>query len=380
MISNSNNDVTISRRTLSTVAALLGVAGFIMLATMLLYQRAAISEPSEPFILPVSVALVSQQSSYSATEYYAGRVEALRDVNLAFEQPGKVTELFVDEGAVVQKDEKLASQDTLILEASREQTSASVDRIKTQLELAELTEARRKQLFEQGHVNEQQYDEARLNTQTLQAQLKEVQAALESIDVNIEKSILYAPFDGVIGQRFVDEGGVINAGAPVLNLQEQGIQLARISMPTSRASQMDIGALAKISIGERLLEAKVYAVRADVNPQTRTQDVLYQLPANSGVAIGALVELSYEATRTRDGYWMPAEALVEGNKGLWNIFEIVAKDGAYVVERRSVEIIHAETGQVFVAANMGDESNIVRNGTHRIVPGQKVSPKTIEEQ
>lgn len=371
MAAQSKTVLEITRQTLSTVFALLGIAIVILLVTLGLYQRAAISEQTEAFILPVNTTAVTLQSGYVVNDYYAGRVETLQANDLSFEQPGKIIEIFVDEGAAVNKGYPIARQDTLILEASRSQTMASLERIAAQVQLAQLTEERRKKLFEQGHSNEQQYDEARLNKQALQAQQREVDAALKAIEVNIEKSTLYAPFDGVVGQRFVDVGGVLNVGMPVVNLMESGVQLARISMPASRVSLLKIGQIYEIAYESKIVPAKVYSIRPDVNPQTRTQDVLFELEASSPIAIGELVELQFSNSRQDDGYWIPTEALIEGTKGLWTIF---ALDSDNIVVRRSVEIIHAETSRVFVSANLGNASQILANGTHRVVPGQKVMP------
>ncbi|WP_262696234.1 efflux RND transporter periplasmic adaptor subunit [Kordiimonas aquimaris] len=371
MAAQSKTVLEITRQTISTVVALVAIAVVILLVTVGLYQRAAISKQTETFTLPVNTSKVTLQLEYMVNDFYAGRVETLQANDLSFEQPGKILAMFVDEGTAVNKGDAIAQQDTLILEANRSQTMASLERIAAQVQLAQLTEARRKKLFEQGHSNEQQYDEARLNTQTLQAQYKEIEAALKTIDVNIEKSTLYAPFDGIVGQRFVDVGGVLNAGTPVVNLMETGVQLARISMPAMRVALLNAEQNYEIAYGDKKISAKIYSVRPDVNSQTRTQDVLFKLDTETPIAIGELVELQFANSRKENGYWMPTEALVEGTKGLWTVFA-VGDDN--VVVRRSVEIIHAETSRVFVRANLGANNQVVTNGTHRIVPGQKVAP------
>lgn len=374
MTASPNNAVVISRRTISAALTMIAIVVFIIAATMFLYARAAISEMKEPFVLPVNTSTVNKQQHYTVHEYYSGRVEAQRTVDLSFEQPGKIDTVYVDEGAAVQQGDILAAQDTMILKANREQAAASVGRTKAQLELAQLTEERRKQLFEQGHVNEQQYDEARLNTKTIEAQLKEAEAVLNSIDVNIEKSVLRAPFAGTIGRRFFDDGGVVNAGTPILNLLERGAQLVRVSMPTDRVSALSRDQATQIVYRDTEILTSIYAVRTDVNPQTRTQDVLFKISPEISITTGELVELKTSSIRNKAGYWMPTEALVEGTRGLWNVFELISNGSEHAVQRRSVEIIHAETSRVYVSANLGDQVQIITNGTHRIVPGQKVLP------
>lgn len=371
--------IVISKSTVKKAGAFLVIGGFIVIATMSLHLRAASGDVPPMRLVPVSVESVDRQESYQVSEFYAGRVEAKQTVNLSFEQPGKVEEVLVEEGDFVKEGDVIAKLDTALLLASRDQTSGTVARIGAQLELAKLTEARQKELFEQGHSSEQQYDEARLNRQSLDAQLAETRAALQSIEINIEKSSLLAPFDGQIGARSVDTGGVLNAGMTVVTILETGVQQARISVPSNRVAVVQASDLSVTYRGTPIA-ATVAAVRADVNPITRTQDILLNIQSETPIAFGDLVELSLPETRVQQGYWVPVEALVEGKKGLWNIFAVEANAEGDRVARRAVEVVYAETGRVFVTANMGDEARLVANGTHRVVPGQYVDAIDGEEQ
>lgn len=371
--------IVISKATLKKAGALLGIGGFIVLSTMGLHLRAASGDVPPMRLLPVAVDTIDRQDSYQVNEFYAGRIEAKQTVNLSFEQPGKVEEIFVEEGDFVKTGDVIAKLDTALLLASRNQTRGTVARISSQLELAKLTEARQKELFDQGHSSEQQYDEARLNRQSLEAQLTETRAALQSIRINIEKSSLLAPFDGQIGARSVDTGGVLNAGMTVVTLLESGVQQARISIPSDRIEAVRSGDL-QVTYRGVPIAAKIAAIRADVNPVTRTQDVLLNIESETPIAFGDLVELALPETRVQQGYWLPVEALVEGKKGLWNVYAVEADAEGNRVARRAVEVVYAETGRVFVTANMGEEAQLVANGTHRVVPGQYIEPIDSEEQ
>lgn len=359
---------------------MVGVAFAITVVTLFLYQRAAVSQQAAPYALPVSVAFIDRQDNYSVREYYTGRVEALQTVDLSFEQPGKVNTIVVDEGSAVKKGDLIATLDTDILQANRSQTLASQKRIEAQLKLAELTEKRQKSLFDQGHSTEQSYDEARLNTETVKAQLAEATAVLRAIDVSLEKSSLYAPFDGMVGQRYLDVGSVGVAGMPIVNLLETSVQQARISVPVSRARTLKTSATQTIIYNDQTLTARVRTVRPDVNVLTRTQDVLFEIQAIEPIPFGELVELRLDDVRAETGYWVPVEALVEGTKGLWNIFVVEAESGTPTVVRRSVAIAHTETHRVYVSADLGGRAQIVASGTHRIVPGQPISVVTKEER
>ncbi len=364
--------IVISRQTLRKAGAFVGVAGFIALATIGLHMRAASNDAPAPRLLPVEVKTIKLQPNYMVQEFYTGRVEARQMVNLAFEQPGKVAEIAVDEGDFVQSGALIAKLDTALLEASRDQTAASIRRIEAQVELALITEKRQKTLFDQGHSTEQRYDEARLNREALQAQIAEIKAALRTIEINIEKSSLYAPFNAQVGVRNADTGSVLNAGMAVVTLLETTVQQARVSLPSDRIVALRAEKNLSVSFRDEPFAAEIAAVRADINNTTRTQDVLLNIKPDEPIPFGELVELSLPETRVQSGYWVPVEALVEGKKGLWNIFAVEDDAKGSRIARRSVEVIYAETSRVFVTANLTETAKLVGSGTHRVVPGQYI--------
>ncbi len=364
--------IVISKSAVRKSFAFLLIGGFIALATAGLHLRASSNDAADVRRLPVAVETVQRQPSYQVNEYYAGRVEARQTVNLSFEQAGKIAAVMVDEGDFVAEGALIARLDTDLLEASRAQTQAAVDRIASQVKLAKLTETRQKQLFEQGHSTEQRYDEARLNREALEAQVSETKAALKTIDINIEKSSLYAPFDAQVGARLVDTGAVRDAGMTIVTLLESKVQQARISVPTDRVEAMKTAETLFVSYRGTPIPAKISAIRADVNQTTRTQDVLLDILPENSVPFGELVELALPETRVQQGYWVPVEALIEGKKGLWNIFAVEEGDEGNRIARRAVEVIYAETSRVYVTANIGEQARLVASGTHRVVPGQYV--------
>jgi len=371
--------VTISRTTIKRVFSLLGILLFILLGTYGLHMRAASGQVADARLLPVATQEIAQSDRYRVQEFYTGRVEAKQTVNLGFESAGKIASIEVDEGDRVKKGEVIARLDTDLLEASRDQTSASVARISAQVELAKLTTKRQKGLFEQGHSSEQRYDDARLNLQTLEAQLLEAQAALKTININIEKSILIAPFDAQVGLRSADVGSVRDVGMPIVTLLETSGQQARISLPTSRIAALRAHGDLGVTFRGQSVPAVIASVRSDVNQATRTQDVLLNIAAQDPIPFGELVELSLPEVRHHVGYWVPVEALVEGKKGLWNIFAVQSDETGSLVTRRAVEVIHAETSRVYVTADLGEAAELVSAGTHRVVPGQYIAPVKRED-
>jgi len=194
----------------------------------------------------------------------------IREVQLAFQDAGRILNLEVDEGARVKKGQEVARLDPVRfqLEVDRlrgeaaaqgqlldrlrsgsrpqeiEKTRAAVVAAQANLKEAELTLARKQSLLQTNRISQQEIDAARARATTLAAQLKaaeeelsltlegprredvaaaeSTQAALQTARELAEKRLadtrLSAPADGYIRNRILEPGAMAASGTPVLTL------------------------------------------------------------------------------------------------------------------------------------------------------------------
>ncbi len=361
--------------------ALLIVAGVAAAVTAINLKAAAAIPQGSTAPLPVETVTVEVRDSYQFVDRFAGALEARQETGVAFERAGLVDSIGVDEGQRVNAGAVLARLDTDLLDAQRARQQADVDRLGADLELAELTAKRQKQLFEDGHVSEQRFDDARLRVSSLAAQKAAAEAALKSTLIDLEKSILRAPFDAVISARSVDTGSVINAGAPILTLLEVGTMRARIGLSSGAASAVEGGAPYRMHVAGVPVQADLVSVRPDMDPNTRTRDGLFDIAQTPGMAFGDITRLEVERTVKARGFWLPVTALREGRKGLWLIFTVPATEdqasnqaGEPRLSTEAVEVLYATEDEVYVRGPVASGTAVVARGLTKIVTGQRVDP------
>ncbi len=86
-----------------------------------------------------------------------------------------------------------------------------------------------------------------------------------------------------------------------------------------------------------------------------------------------IARLAVTQTNNADGYWLPINALVKGDRGLWSCHALVkSSDGNNKAERRYVEILKTQGDRVLVRGTLQTGDEIITGGTHRSVPGQLV--------
>jgi RND family efflux transporter MFP subunit len=362
--------------TVPRLSGLLGVAAALLLVgviTGLIHARAVWSESAATKgLLTVETVDYVYQSSYRRPVSYLGLVVAGRKANLAFELPGRIATLPVRQGSPVSAGEVIARLDDASLQARLRATRAELDRVMADLELARLKARRQRELRESGAVSREAYDETRLRARALEAQVESVTAQLASIEIDLEKSRLIAPYDGIVADHYVHEGTVVSPGAPVVRLIETSGKEAHIGVAATRAGNLETGRLYPLKLRERGFEAALLSVRPDVDPVTRSTIAVFAIPHDLQVLDGEPVTLELEETVTQAGGWLPIEALLEGERGVWTVLRLDESDGEVRTLREGVEVLDIREDRAYVRGTLPDGARVVASGVHRITPGTPV--------
>jgi RND family efflux transporter MFP subunit len=336
-------------------------------------------------ILPVSTLRIQLAETYEARRGFIGRMEAARESAIGFELGGLLRAVLVDEGEEVTAGQLLARLDRARLQARRRELQAALEEARAMLSLARITVKRLEGVLDSGGVSRQGLDEAREEYRTARAAVAVASSRIETVDVDLAKSDLYAPFPAIITKRLSDEGEVLAAGAPVLELQEHTRPEIRVGVAGRIVDAISAGDVRQIQVRGHSIPARVRAVLPVRHARTRTVDVIMTLDQHPpDVRAGDLVTLLLTQTETvpEKGFWLPIGALAEGTRGLWTAYVLERTDHgpqptpvpaqAYRIEPRFVDIIHEESDRVFVSGAVEEGARIVADGLHRVVPGQLV--------
>ena len=147
---------------------------------------------------------VKTSQSYEISKNLPGELLPFQQSKIAFEINGRISSIYVDIGDRVKKDEVLAKLDDSEVNANLEQAVARLD-------LANQVLNRFEDLRKKGFISIQDFDKAKSEYLVAKSQVK-------FFEVKKSQTILRAPYDGFIQNRFVDEGTVINGSNPILEI------------------------------------------------------------------------------------------------------------------------------------------------------------------
>ena len=334
----------------------------------------------QPALAVVTQAL-AQDDGYHHRRAFTGRVEAARASALGFEQAGKLAKVLVQEGEPVTRGQLLARQDAARLQARSRELEAALAEAQAGLALAQASYRRIAQVVDQGHASRQGLDEARQGRRQAQARVTRVQRQLQSLAVDLDKTRLTAPFDGVVVARPLDPGRVLAAGAPVLTLQEATTPQVRVGVAGRLAKALVPGRNYRLRWQGQTLSARLRAVLPVRSLPARTVGALFELPqAPAGLRPGDLVRLPLAERVRQPGFWLPATALTEARRGLWGVYVLSVPEGpapaglaaSHRVQRQLVEVLYQDGDRVYLQGTLNAGDRVVVDGVHRIVPGQWV--------
>ena len=332
----------------------------------------ATQAPEARLPVAVSTGQVKIQSGFETPINVFGLVESPKATSLSFDVAGQVTRMLVDEGDVVKKGDMLAQQDIARLNARKRELQAAIERANADLVLAKVNSDRTTLLVERKLESAQRLDEAKANLNVAKAQVSEMQAALESLNVEIRKTTLISPFDGVVNRRFFDEGSVVSAGSPVFGITSTENYQVRFAVPAEVVEQFDGNKAVIVRVGDTTVAGAVTQRLPVRNLQTRTIDILVTLNSNEKVRPGDMAILSALRSHAETGTWLPVSALSNGLRGLWRVLVLPSKGNA-TLQARVVEVVYTDGSKAFVRGALEDGDVYVDEGTHKLAPGQMVA-------
>jgi len=212
------------------------------------------------------------RGSLSITVTATGTLEPVNQVEVGSEISGTIKMVLVDFNDYVKKDQVLARMDTDQLQAKVNQAKASLDWAKAQVKQVEATIietrnslARSQELAKTGMCSVQEceasqaiYDRTVANLASVQAQVVQSQAALDSELTTLAKATIHSPIDGIVLIRDVEPGQTMAASfqTPVMFTLAENLTQMELHVDVDEA---DVG---QISVGqEALFTVDAYANR-----------------------------------------------------------------------------------------------------------------------
>jgi membrane fusion protein, multidrug efflux system len=353
------------------------VAGAVTLIARISHEK-ALAKETEQQTVP-TVAVVRPLAEKPDVELVLpGTLQAFAESPIYARTSGYLVRWYKDIGTRVKEGDLLATIDTPEIDQELNQARATRQQIVAQLELAKISADRWENLRKTDSVSAQEADQQTSGYRQAQANLAAADANVRRLEELEGFKKVYAPFSGVVTQRNVDPGALINAGAGASG--RELFDVARVdplrvytNVPQAYAAFIKLGGKTSITLqefpGERF-SAEVARTAEAIDPNTRTLRTEVDVPNKSGRLLpGSFGEVHFAVGSNVNRVTVPVNAMLFRSEG--PRLAVVGPDNK--VQLRAIVIGRDYGTTLEILDGVSTEDRIVINPSDSLEEGQVVN-------
>ena len=278
-------------------------------------------------MLPLVEATSAEVRTFKHKVIVQGDIETDQAAMIVAEANGLIKSIPVKEGQRVAKGQILAQIDTEIL-------ASNIKELKTQLDFAEYNLDKQNQLFDRGVGTEFELKQAKNQVAALRSQLNTVQT-------QSSKSIVRAPYSGVIDEIVTYVGEIASAQSPILRLvnNKEVRVTGNISEHYYRTVKEGSNVEVFIPTLRDTFDLKITSVGNYINPTNRTFRVKADIKNNTNLLPNMLAEMHITDLVIDSTLVVPAVALLKTQKNESYIFVLKKEGENYRASQVMIEVI-----------------------------------------
>lgn len=291
--------------------------------------------------------------------FVVGSLAANERVEIKSEIDGRLEAVGFDEGESVERGQVLFRLDEAKLKAAVNLAEANFKLAKTVLE-------RNQSLLESRSISQQELDRS-------VATYSSTEASLELARQNLIDATIVAPFDGVMGQRAVSPGQVVNPGTTLAAIIDTDPLKAEFNVPERFISQLTFGQDIEIRVTaypNETFSGRVFFISPEVNTSSRTVLMKAEVANADGRLKSGMFGNLDLILNVKEAALVIPETAISYRGDLASVYVI---DGENKAELRSVRPGIRLAGRVEILEGVEAGDRVVIEGTQKIGPGSTVS-------
>jgi membrane fusion protein (multidrug efflux system) len=297
---------------------------FTLLLSILLTSCGGAKQNTPPPI-PSVVTDTVELNNPTSYDIYPGNVIALNTVDLNCEVSGFITGIYFQEGQTVRKGQKLYEIEQSKYQVAYVSAQAYLKIAQSKFEITRKDAERYKQLGDKGMTTQQKLESSEADSKSAESEVDIAKATLQKAQIDLDHSIITAPFDGTIGISLVKQGAFVTAGQTKLNTVSSNdpiaIDFVINEKEIARFAELENRKLTK---GDSLFtlalpnnkifrySGKILFLDRAVDMQTGTLKIRLQFPnPNRALKDGMSCNVRVENTFTEKVIVIPNKAIIE---------------------------------------------------------------------
>lgn len=304
-----------------------------------------------------------------------GQTEGAQESEIRAQVSGTLQAITYKEGDRVKSGDTLFILDDAPYVATLRSAKATEKEARATLENAIADAVRYEKLYKANAASKKQRDDAVRAKKVAQAQLEKAIANVSDAQVDVDRTRVKAPADGVASRAEVNLGALVNASSTLLakltqpeNLRVK-FQLSEKDLANNAVSLENVVRL--FDANGKKIEAKLDYVSQQIDVATATRSLRATIAPNSGLVPGQLVSVQLALRTLPNVYRVPQRAVLQLPDGSYQVF--VASEGKAHARAITVGSWHETDWIVFTGLNDGD--NVIIDQLQRLRDGTAITVK-----
>lgn len=284
-----------------------------------------------------------------------GSLSARDAVEVSSETDGRIESILFNEGQPVTNGQVLIRLDS-------DKAAAEVEQARARFRLSETDFERGRDLLKSETISQQEYDR-------LEATFIEARASLALSEAYLEDATVAAPFDGVVGKRYVSHGQFVTRGMALTSVVRMDPLDAEFNVPERYLGRLNVGQrieITTVAYPERAFPGHVTFLAPQINLSTRTVAVEAEIANDEGLLRpGMYGQLDLILRVQAEALVIPEAAiLIQGNRAM-----VVVMNDDGVAEFRPVTVGIRLPSRAVIDAGLAEGERVVVEGHQKLGPG-----------
>jgi RND family efflux transporter MFP subunit len=333
-------------------------------------QKSREMPPASVSVAKVIRGRIAPQNEFIATIFY----QEISDT--ASEISGLVGRVHFEEGQRVKKNQILVELGSEILRKRLQAATASFEQILSEIEIAGIDLKRRKKLFKKKSISKQSYDENRFRVIGLEKRAASLKAEVERLEIELEKKIIPAPFDGIVIKRNVDRGEWISEGETVAVIGKDDTIDIVTEVPERFIQYIKNGMQVSVTASGNNFVGTVIAIVPRGDVATRTFPVKIRTPNKHALIEGMSARVTLPTGEIMQALIVPRDAVI--SKFGQDVVYAVVDSKSHMIPVQIVGYDGLSAG--VESQELAEGMFVVVEGNERLKNGQAVVFQQLEDR
>ncbi len=272
----------------------------------------AAADGRAPVVLGPEAVMVVDSALVETGPAVSGDLAPERAAAIVAQVSGTVVELLVEQGQAVASGQLLLRLDATAIEDAFRSAQSGARSAEQSAVLARRDAERAERLASAGAIAERDLEVARWNVMTADASAADARARLAAAQKQLGQTAIRAPFRGVVSERPVGLGDVVQPGHPLVTVVDPTRLRLEASVPADRIQGLRVGARVRFTVSGqrgRIFGGRIERINPVVDPATRQVRVYVEVPNPERTLVGGLFAEGRVALESRRGLAVPLAAL-----------------------------------------------------------------------